>query len=114
MTLEQLVPSLELCQKAQRLGWKRETYFYYALWYGEWVLIDRNSMVFARTTSLVPAPILQEVFEELSQIGDVEITYSQRIGAWYITVGQLESSRVALVEAALELWCELEESKVKQ
>ena len=96
MTPKQLVPSLELCQRAQKLRWKKETHF---VWYERWYKPDASIWkVWECRTSLVRyygaifAPTLQEVLEDIFASG-------YRVPTLYSA------------EAALELWCELEERK---
>lgn len=92
MKPEQLVPSLELCQRAQRLGWKRET------WFGWITFYERTDQLGLYAEWLqygcIPAPTLQEVLEDIFASG-------YRVPTLYSA------------EAALELWCKLEERKAK-
>lgn len=100
MTIKQLVPSLELCQRAQRLGWEKKTYFAYkfGVFPRVWVLEIYSG---SDNPPTLPAPTLQEVLEELDITGlEYEDVCSPKLN-------------VNPAEAALELWCEREERKVK-
>jgi hypothetical protein len=91
MTPEQLVPSLELCQRAQGLGYPQgESYFTWFCGLG-WSLVS-PTLWHKEHGKLVDAPTLQEVLEDIFASG-------YRVPTLYSA------------EAALELWCELEERK---
>ena len=93
MTPEQLVPSLGLCQRAQKLGWKKETWFGWS----DLAAITKTPLkpvhkLMLYNGSNIPAPTLQEVLEDIFLSG-------YRVPTLYSA------------EAALKLWCELEERK---
>ena len=100
MTPEQLVPPLELCQRAQKLGWERETHFVWmqfptyldGLPTGRYVYhVEQHSSHPMYPT--IPAPTLQELLEDIFASG-------YRVPAVYSA------------EAAALLWLELHKEGV--
>lgn len=119
MTPEQLVPSLELCQRAQRLGWKRETHFVWMQFptYLDGMPTGRYVYHVEQHSShpmypIIPAHTLQEVLEELP-----EYTSVYKNGSVYEVYESGSHKDFSFwhndnpAHAALELWCELEERK---
>lgn len=130
MPPEQLVPSLKLCQRAQGLGYPQgKSYLVYnRLITGKIVVRDSISGELGR---ICDAPTLQEVLEKLAKdhncylhytLSTVEVTtgykpleytYEWLVGT-HIDNPIKNKKRIDSnpVEAALQLWCELEERKV--
>ena len=105
MTSKQLVPSRELCQEMNKLGWKKFTAFVWLRKDAKWWVAGIDDTRFDVRDEAIFAPTLQELLEELRYYiftpGFVAFGLTQEVLLKNILIADNPAN------AAAELYCEI-------
>lgn len=104
MDINDLVPSLKTCKRAQKLGWVEETYFVWGFSKdaGKYIVTDHRYNHFL-ANSVFSAPTLQEILWELGHTGEFDGNDAA------VIIDEFNAA-----EAALYLWCEIKEKRANR